>query len=61
MDAFPASSTNEFYGVIDDAGLEEGGNILLDGFDAPGKRAYERVLDRPRNRSRKRRERCSLE
>ena len=48
--AFSAPSTDELDGMFDDAGLEERCDVLLDGFDAPGKRADERVLDRSRDR-----------
>ena len=50
VDAFSTPSTDELDGMFDDAGLEERCDVLLDGFDAPGKRADERVLDRSRDR-----------
>ena len=61
MDTPSAASADELDSVINHARLEESSYVLLDGLDAPWEGDYERVLDRPRNRSRKRRERCSLE
>ena len=61
MDTPSAASADELDSVVDHAWLKESSYVLLDGLDAPWEGDYERVLDRPRNRSRKRRERCSLE
>lgn len=61
MDALATASADELDGVVDDACLEEGGYVLLDGFDASGECHYERVLDRPRDRTGERGERGSLE
>ena len=60
MDAPSASSADKLDSVVDHARLEERSYILLDGLDAPWEGDYERVLDRPRNRTGQRCERCSL-
>ena len=61
MYAPSAASADELDSMVDHARLEESSYVLLDGLDAPWEGDYERVLDRPRNRSRKRCERRSLE
>ena len=61
MDALATASADELDSVVDHAWLKESSYVLLDGLDAPWEGDYECVLDRPRNRAGKRRERCSLE
>ena len=61
MNTPSAASADELDSVINHARLEESSYVLLDGLDAPWEGDYERVLDRPRERSRERGELGLLE